>query len=113
MSGTNFFPKVDAMKDKSGLAWDLCRAAYLVNGGYAAHYLNEPEAWDRLIAIAQTAQNNFSSWREMSDNFLDGREIWAGWRDPKFEACAQLLLNPHDPNSPWNQNPWKTDLSGK
>jgi len=98
-------------KDRSGLAWDLCRSAHLVNAGYSTHYLNESEAWDRLMPIAQQAQKNFSSWQEMSDNFLDGREIWANNRDPRFEACAQLLLNPQDMNSPWNQNPWKTNLS--
>jgi len=98
-------------KEHSGLAWDLCRASNLVNAGYTAHYFTEKEAWDRLLAIARLAQGTFTSWKDMSDNFLAGREIWANRRDPRFEACAQLLLNPQDPNSPWNQNPWKTDLS--
>jgi hypothetical protein len=100
-------------KEKSGWAWDICRSGNLVIAGFAAHYLNEKEAWDRLMAIAKQAQGIFSSWQELSDNFLDGREIWAEQRDPRFEACAQLLLNPKDPNSPWNQNPWNTNLSGK
>jgi hypothetical protein len=94
------------------LAWDLCRAANIVNAGYAANYLTAREAWDRLMAIARTTQSSFSSWQEMSDNFLDGREIWANERSPKFDAVAKVLLNPNDSNSPWNQNPWKTDLSG-
>ena len=97
-------------KDKSGLAWDLCRAADLINNGYSARYLNENEAWQLLYYNARLMQAGFSSWQEMSDNFLDGREIWAGKRDPRFEACSQLLLNPQDPNSPWNENPWKTEL---
>jgi ankyrin repeat protein len=99
-------------KERTGLAWDLCRRANLINLGYAAHYLNETEAWELLMGVAQQTQSNFSSWQEMSDNFLDGREIWAGHRDPKFEAAAQLLLNPRESNSPWNQHPWNTDLSG-
>lgn len=98
-------------KERTGLAWDLCRAANLINLGYQAHYLDEQEAWHFLMPIARQTQRNFSSWQEMSDNFLDGREIWANQRDPRFEACAQLLLNAQDPNSPWNQNPWQTDLS--
>ena len=64
------------------------------------------------MAIAKQTQDIFSSWQELSDNFLDGREIWAGARDPKFDACARLLLNPKDPNSPWNNIPWNTDLAG-
>jgi ankyrin repeat protein len=97
-------------KERSGLAWDLCRAANLVSNAFSAHYINEQEAWERLMEIARLAQSHFGSWREMSDNFLDGREIWADQRDARFEACAQLLLNPKDPNSPWNQNSWKTEL---
>jgi ankyrin repeat protein len=98
-------------KDRSGLAWDICRSANLVNAGFASQYFTEKEAWDRLMAIARQAQGAFHSWQEMSDNFLDGREMWSGGRDPHFEACAQLLLNPKEPNSPWNQNAWATDLS--
>lgn len=96
---------------RTGLAWDICRSAYLVNMGYGAHYLTEQEAWDRLMEIARQAQGNFSSWQELSDNYLDGREIWSNKRDPDWDACAKLLLNPKEPNSPWNQLPWKTDLS--
>jgi len=98
-------------KDRTGLAWDLCRSANLVSCGFCAHYIDENEAWSRLVDIARTAQASFGSWQELSDNFLDGREIWAGTRDARFEACSQLLLNPKDPNSPWNKSPWKTDLS--
>jgi ankyrin repeat protein len=98
-------------KDKSGLAWDLCRSAMLVNAGFAVHFIKEPEAWDRLMSIAQQTQASFGSWEEMNDNFLDGRLIWANKRDTRYEALSQLLLNTSDANSPWNQNPWKTDLS--
>jgi len=98
-------------KDRSGLAWDLCRSANLINGGFESNLIARQEAWDRLMANAQVAQKNFTSWQEFSDNFLDGREIWAKTRSPKFDALAQLLLNPNDPNSPWNRSPWKTDLT--
>ncbi len=100
-------------KDRTGLAWDLCRAANVANAGYAAGYLSEQESWDRLMEIARLAQKNFASWRELSDNFLDGREIWSGQRDPNFAACSQLLLDPKESNSPWNKSAWATELSGK
>ena len=99
-------------KEKSGLAWDLCRAANLINVGFGAHYINESEAWALLMNNARQVQASFGSWREMSDNFRDGREIWATGLETKFEACSELLCNPEDMNSPWNQLPWKTDLSG-
>jgi ankyrin repeat protein len=98
--------------ERSGLAWDLCRSAMLVSNGYAAHYLSEKEAWDQLFTIARHVQGNFKSWKEMSENFLDGREIWDGNRDPHFEACSLLLLDPGEANSPWNLNAWETVLPG-
>jgi hypothetical protein len=98
-------------KERSGLAWDLCRASMLVNMGYANHFLTEKEAWDLLLPIAQDVQRNFSSWQEMTDNFLDGRKIWAGPNTAEMEACSKLLLNPKEMNSPWNQLSWKTNLS--
>jgi ankyrin repeat protein len=97
-------------KDRTGLAWDLSRESNLVSLGFAAGYLNAYESWDWMLQISKAAQPNFSSWQEFSDNFLDGREIWAGARDPQYEACAKLLLNPSDPNSPWNATPWTTPL---
>jgi hypothetical protein len=100
-------------KDKSGLAWDICRAANLVNIGYDANFLTEQEAWDRLLEIARQAQSNFSSWQELSDNFLDGQEIARNKRDPDYDACAKLLLDPKESNSPWNQLPWHTDLAAQ
>ncbi len=96
---------------RTGVAWDLCRYANMINQGYDAGYISEEEAWNLLIANARQVQSNFSSWQEMSNNFLDSRQVWAGVRDYKFDACAVMLLNPKDPNSPWNQLPWKTDLS--
>jgi len=94
--------------ERTSLAWDMCRAANLTSQGYAAGYLDEDEAWARLTDIARSAQAAFTSWQEMSDNFLDGREIWDGRRDPRFDACAQLLLN--DPISPWKKCPWTTSF---
>jgi hypothetical protein len=98
-------------QDRDALAWDLCRSAMQVNNGYAAGYISEPEAWQDQLAIAQVVQCTFTSWKEMSDNFLDGRQIWANLRDPHMEACAQLLLTPSETRSPWNQLPWETPLS--
>jgi ankyrin repeat protein len=98
-------------KERTGVGWSLCVSANLINRGYALHYLDEKEAWDLLLANARLLQRKFSSWAEMSDNFLDGREIWDKTRNPALDVCSQLLLNPKDPNSSWNKLPWTTDLS--
>jgi ankyrin repeat protein len=100
-------------RERSGLAWDLCREANLIGFGYHAQYITEEEAWPLLLDNARQVQASFKSWQEMSDNFLDGREVWANGVQTSFAACAQLLCNPKDTNSPWNQYPWATDLSAK
>lgn len=97
--------------ERSGLAGDLCRAAFLVNEGYACHYLDEDQAWNLLLPIARDVQGRFTSWHEMCDNFLDAREMWVGSADPDLDVCGDLLCNSNDPNSPWNNLPWQTALS--
>jgi ankyrin repeat protein len=98
-------------KERSDLGIDLCRAADLVNVAYACHYINEDQAWNLLMPVARDAQTNFKSWHEMCDNLLDSREMSSGAVDPRLDACGDLLCNAKDPNSPWNQLPWTSDLS--
>jgi hypothetical protein len=78
---------------------------------YVAGYLKEEEAWQRIMRAAWAIQANYSSWREMGEDYLWGREQWKGRRDPQFDRIFQLLTNPDDSSSPWNKNEWKTDLS--
>jgi hypothetical protein len=97
--------------EREGLAFDLCRYLNLASDGYAAGYLTAPEAWDAMLPAAGELQKQFASWKEMGDNLLDGREIWSNSRDPDSDAIFELLINPQDPNSPWNLVPWETSLS--
>jgi ankyrin repeat protein len=97
-------------RGKLNVAWDACREANLVCEGVTAGYIGEAEAWPILLRNARRVQGAYGSWREMNESFLDSREILAGEIDPDFRACADLLLNAKDPNSPWNELPWDTDL---
>jgi len=59
-------------------------------------------------------QSTFSSWREVGENYLIGREFWSysqTQQDGRFmrEVCERLLANPR---SPWNQIPWGLNLGG-
>ena len=98
-------------KNRSGLAFDLCRYADLVSKGYRCGYLTESEAWNLVMPIARMAQNNFASWQELGENFIDGRALYNMGPDPTYEAIIHLLTNPDDANSPWTQCAWQTDLS--
>jgi hypothetical protein len=63
------------------------------------------------MPAARALQANYSSWREMGEDYLAGRERWSDERNPQFAVVFQLLTDPKDPNSPWNENAWNTDLS--
>jgi hypothetical protein len=93
------------------LAWDYCRSVRVAGTSYVAGYLTEDEAWQRIMPAARALQANYSSWREMGEDYLAGRERWSDERNPQFAAVFQLLTDPKDPNSPWNENAWNTDLS--
>ena len=93
------------------LAWDYCRLVWVAGVSYVAGYLTEEEAWQRIVPAARAIQVNYSSWREMGEDYLRGRQRWNGRRDPQFDQIFQLLTNPDDRNSPWNKNKWNTDLS--
>jgi hypothetical protein len=49
----------------------------------------------------------------MGEGYLEGRQIWNGGRDPRYDRIFKLLANPEDPNSPWNSNAWNTPLEAE
>jgi hypothetical protein len=93
------------------LAWDYCRLVWVAGVSYVAGHLTEAEAWQRIMPAARAMQANYSSWREMGEDYLRGRKRWNSKRDPRFDRVFQLLANANDSNSPWTKNKWNTDLS--
>ncbi len=96
------------------VGWDLARFLSLCRWGYAAGYLTEGEAWDRMIPIARILRYTFASWRELAENFLIGRQFW----DPdehvltghSYRNALDRLLS--EPDSPWKRVPWDVDFGG-
>lgn len=59
------------------MAWDLFRMSNLVQWGYTAGYLTYGEALALLEPAATILCENFSSWDEAYENYLDGYNWWA------------------------------------
>jgi len=61
---------------------------------------------------ARILQRAFSSWRELGENYLIGREFWSLTQTKQdgdqVRAAYDRLLN--DPNSPWNRISWTLSL---
>lgn len=75
------FPYTRQLSEKWGgrgiLCWDLFRMSNLVQWGYIAGYITYPEALALLEPAATLLSENFSSWDEAYENYLDGYNWWA------------------------------------
>lgn len=92
--------------------WDFTRFLSLCRWGYAAGYFTEEEAWARMMPAARTLRATFTSWRELGENYLIGRQFW----DPEEQVQSGSLYRQAfdrllaDPASPWNRIPWAVDF---
>jgi hypothetical protein len=102
---------LEADGDRTAIGWNYPRAVNLARWGYAAGYLQEQEAWNFIMPLAERLQQTFSSWQEFGqcymharadrfDNSLDAR------RDIEY-AYRELLTDHH---SPWRKYAWSLDL---
>lgn len=75
------FPYTKQLSEKWGdrgiLCWDLFRMSSLVQFGYAAGYVTYAEALALLEPGATRLCENFSSWEEAYENYLEGYNWWA------------------------------------
>lgn len=102
----------EQLGEKSLYGWDYSRAICLCRWAYVAGYIDEEEAWKRIMPMAILLQEKFDSWEDLGRNYLIGRQFWSlehtqegGWR---CEDAFQRLLDMR--SSPWNRYPWEMRL---
>lgn len=70
------WPRTKALWKKWGetgiRAWDLCRAAAIVQWGYTAGYVTYSEALALLEPAVAELQEAFTTWDQVYENFLEG-----------------------------------------
>ena len=98
------------LKQKSLLAFDLVRVVNLSREGYLANYISEDEAWFHIMAAADRLQQTYHSWRDLSDNYLLGRQFWGRNKDGQAEFATTLQCVHDLPDGPWQLNSWKMPL---
>jgi hypothetical protein len=94
-------------RHRSLVAWDLCRAVALVRFAFAGEFLSEPESWQWVERFSAMIRSSFSSWPEMSENYLVGREFTSGPSDPELKQAHLSLIDPANTYSPWKRNLWR------
>ncbi len=94
------------------VAWDYCRYIMLCRWGYMVGFLNEDQAWRRIMPAARTIQAGFHSWAELGEDYLVGREFWS---PEETDRTGRIYRNIQtrlvkEPRSAWNQLPWRMEL---
>lgn len=75
-------------------AWDLSRAATIMEIGYSAGYCTYEEALDGALEAAVLAQQTFGSWEEFNRSYLYGYSYWneEALDDPDSEAYERKTV---------------------
>lgn len=96
--------------------WDLCRATQLLGMMYLVKMIDRNELDQEFSRAGRVIQQQFHSWDEMAESYLDGYENWrrqSGDTNAAQNAAGrraifqQLKANPDGPYSV----PWRTDLT--
>ncbi len=97
---------------KSLKGWDLSRYICLCRWGYLCGYLDEEEAWKHIMPVAAKLQATFSSWKELGENYLIGREFWSYEETKRSGDAISRVYQGLVDNSygPWQFNKWDMDL---
>ncbi len=64
-------------ESKGLLAWDMCRVSHMVQWGYTAGYISVEEAQALIEPAVSKLHDNFTSWEEVQNNWLDGYALYA------------------------------------
>ncbi len=67
----------DKWGDKGIKAWDWFRAMQITGWGYIAGYFDIEETCGYMEQIIERIRGTFSSWDEVTQNYLDGNAFWA------------------------------------
>lgn len=99
--------------DKDTKAWDYSRAMMLCNALNEAGYITMEEKLSIQLVIAPKIQQNFGSWEEFNECYMNGYRRWAntvGRADNIAHRELMYKLEREDKRSAFLL-PWKLDLS--
>lgn len=98
--------RLELLKSDEGtnfIIWDIARLFMLSIMGYQQNWITENELWSLLYRNGKKIQNNYSSWKDMTDNFLEARQVWSGTENKDQIVIKKGIdKNFEDPQSVWN-----------
>jgi len=68
---------------------------------------SEEAAWKWILDAAGQLRSAFTSWRALGENYTIGRGFWGSSDGAElYQRTMEVLLDPANATSPWNQVPW-------
>lgn len=99
---------------KNGIiALELTEASAVLGFGYMAGYISEDEAYKYCLEIGRKMQSHFSSYKEMSDNYLLGYFYLVMSSGPYKVEKINVDSILQDPKSSWNAFPFNYSMEDK
>ncbi|RPE08827.1 DUF1266 domain-containing protein [Chitinophaga lutea] len=106
-SGYRFLQEAGCFANGSktdALTWDLGRAIALCRWGYDRQYLNEGEALYHIRRLGRQLRGHYTSWENLSENFMLGHVMWSGRLDDLANLHREHRTLLTAPSSPWVQS---------
>jgi hypothetical protein len=100
------------LRDRTLMAWDLGRNISLCRWGYSVGFLEEEEAWEKIMYYAKKIQLFYNSWKEYGTDYFMGRLFFGSGsgRDITYLLQTAPLYDTVTTNL-WSHLEWYTNLS--
>jgi hypothetical protein len=86
--------------------WDASRLVHVARCALDLGYLSEDEAWIRIEVATIPLRQRYSSWTDLSANYLLAWRIWRPTDENFADRLAHHRMLTSGENSPWNYITW-------
>jgi len=100
------------LRNRTLMAWDLGRNISLCRWGYSVGFLEEEEAWEKIMYYAKKIQLFYNSWNEFGTDYFMGRLFFgsSNGEDTTYLLRTAPLFTKLT-TAFWNHLDWYTNLS--
>ncbi len=110
-NGLKFIKSLNFAPDENTiLAYDLGRYVAVCRWGYQCGYINNADAWTKILSVIPVIKKNFNSWEEFGKSYMHGRLFWLALSNDSetekvlTEKIFKKLITP--PKGYWTTIPW-------
>lgn len=118
LSENDMVVPVQGQEQTLPLAWRAGNIVDIARFSFVAKYIDEPTAWRYINHAWELVKDQYGTWREYGEQFALGNRLW--WEasaavddqaralfQQDVDKALQILLDPNNPESPWNKVAFK------